>query len=93
MSYETIDPTITEWAAQHGLHIFTKYRDEEVRSMDLVGPNGRKCQLWIDTPDPSGNVGVHVWDYKKRRKDFRATTIDLAQRLEDAYVTAISWLN
>lgn len=92
MSYESIDPTITAWAAKHTLHLYTTYRDEEVRSVDLVGSNGRKCQLWIDAPDQSGTVQVHVWDHKKRREDCKATVADLTRCLENAYATAIKWL-
>jgi hypothetical protein len=92
MSYESIDPIITAWAAKHTLHLYTTYRDEEVRSVDMVGSNGRKCQLWIDAPDKSGNVQVHVWDYKKRREDCKANVNDLSQCLERAYGTAMKWL-
>ena len=92
MNYESIDPTITGWAAKHMLHIYTTYRDEEVRSVDLVGYNGRKCQLWIDVPDQSGNVQVHVWDYEKRRENFKATVADLARCLEQAYAIAMKWV-
>lgn len=92
MSYESIDPVIAAWATEHALHLYTTYRDEEVRSVDLVGSNGRKCQLWIDAPDQSGNVQVHVWDYKKRRENYTAMTGDLRRSLEQAYVTATKWL-
>ena len=92
MNYESIDPIISAWAAKHTLHLYTTYRDEEVRSVDLIGSAGRKCQLWIDAPDQSGNVLVHVWDYKKRRQDLQTTMAELAQSLEMAYATAIGWL-
>jgi hypothetical protein len=92
MSYESIDPIISVWATTHGLHLYTSYRDEEVRSVDLVGNNGHKCQLWIDAPDQSGNVQVHVWDYKKRLEVYKSTTSDLPRSLEQAYATATRWL-
>jgi len=92
MNYESIDPIINAWATKNTLHIYTTSRDEEVRSVSLVGSNGRKCQLWIDAPDQSGNVQVHVWDYKKRREDCKATVDDLPRCLERAYATAMKWL-
>jgi hypothetical protein len=92
MAYASVDPTTTAWAAKHTLQIYTKYRDEEVRSVDLVGTNGRKCQLWIDAPDKSGNIRVHVWDYKNRREDYKATVADLARCLEQGYAIAMEWL-
>jgi hypothetical protein len=92
MNYESIDPIITAWAARHTLHVYTTYRDEEVRSVDLVGSDGYKCQLWIEAPDQSGSAKVHIWDYKKRREDFRTTYADLDRRLEQAYATAMKWI-
>ena len=92
MNYESIDPIIITWAAKNTLHIYTTSHDEEVRSINFVGSNGLKCQLWIDAPDQSGNVQVHVWDYKRRRQDFKTAISDLAQCLEQAYETAMTWI-
>jgi hypothetical protein len=92
MNYESTDSAITAWAAKHKLHLYTTYRDEEVRSVDLVGSNGRKCQLWIDAPDQNKNIQVHLWDYKKRRENSKTTVTDLAQCLEKVYATAMKWL-
>src|SRR4051812_8460562 len=92
MSYESIDPIISTWATKHRLHLYTTYRDEEVRSVDFIGSNGRKCQLWIDVPDQSGTIQVHVWYYKKRREVCKTTVDDLSQCLERTYLTALKWL-
>jgi len=92
MNYELIDSIISVWATNHSLHIYTTYRDEEVRSTDLVGSNGSKCQLWIDAPDQSGDVQVHVWDYKKRKENYKVTVNNLPRCLEDAYAIAMKWL-
>jgi hypothetical protein len=93
MSYKSIDPIITVWATKHNLIIYTTYRDEEVRSVDLIGSNGHKCQLWIDTPESTGKVQIHVWDYKKRKHDYKVAIDDLPRCLEEAYETAMKWLN
>jgi hypothetical protein len=92
MNYESIDPIISVWATKHNLHIYTTYRDEEVRSVDLIGSNDRKCQLWIEAPDQSGNVQVHIWDYKKRKRDYKVGANNLPRCLEDAYATATKLL-
>jgi hypothetical protein len=92
MSYELIDAAILNWTAKHGLHLYTSYRDEEVRSVDLVGSNGQRCQLWVDPPDHTGKVQVHVWDYHKRRQDCKTVISDLPRCLDEAYETAAQWV-
>lgn len=92
MSYESIDQIITAWASKHDLHIYTTCRDDEVRSVDLIGSNSHKCQLWIDAPNENGKVEVHVWDYKNRTKNYIVTTDDLPRCLEQAYATATKWV-
>ncbi|MFN2493476.1 MAG: hypothetical protein ABR501_11405 [Pyrinomonadaceae bacterium] len=92
MSYEPIDDVILNWVARHALHLYTTHREEEVRSVDLVGTNGERCQLWVDTPDQFGNVQVHVWDYMKRRQDYETAITELPQCLETAYSTAVEWI-
>ena len=89
---ELIDPVIRAWAGRHTLHVYTSYKDEEVRSVDVVSSKGLRCQIWIDRPDERGNVKVHVWDYKKRSEKCEATASDLARCLEQAYATAMKWL-
>ena len=32
MKYELIDPVISEWAVQNGVHWYTEYKDTEVRT-------------------------------------------------------------
>jgi hypothetical protein len=92
MIYEFVDPIITAWAAKPTLQIYTTNRDEEVRSVDLVGSNGRKCRLWIDAPDQSGTFRVQVWDYENRREITTATVADPARCLEQGYAIAMRWL-
>jgi hypothetical protein len=74
------------------LDLFTKYHEEEVRSVELIGSAGCKCQLWIDAPDQSGNILVHVWDYREQRKEFKTTVTELNDSLEKAYEIATKWL-
>ena len=91
VSYELIDPAIREWASKRGLQVYSRYREEEVRLIDVVyGANG-KCQIWVDPPD-GGRVSVHVWDYKKRREDFEVGVAELADCLDVAYEAAKKWI-
>ena len=92
MNYESIDPIILGWTASHALHLYTTSRDEEVRSVDLIGANGLKCQIWIEAPDNAGDIQVHVWDYKKRKQNHKVKAGDLLRCLEDAHMIAKKWL-
>ena len=93
MSYNLIDDDINAWAGEHDLNIFTRYQDYDVRSTDIVDKLGHKYQIWIDEPETDGSVKVHAWDYKKRRKDFMTTTLNLISALEAAYAQVFYWIN
>jgi len=90
MSYLLIDSIISKWAAKHSFTVYRQYQDEEVRSVDVVSPNGQKYQIWIDPPE--GTVAVHAWDYKKRRRDWKGSIDQLFQNLEEASQTVKSWM-
>ena len=92
MTFASIDPTIRAWASEHKLHVYPKHRDDEIRSVDIVGRDGNKCQVWIEAPGQDGNVRVHVWDYRTVRKDRATTAGELDLSLEQAYTTARKWL-
>lgn len=95
--YDLIDPELYAWAAKHGLQIFTWYKEGAVRSTDVVGNAGKKCQIWIDQPDRPGTFVVNIWNYKKKRakriKQLQASKTDIRDKLEEAYNTAQEWLN
>lgn len=94
--YDLIDPELYDWAARHGLQIFTKYKDEEVRSTDVVGSDGKKCQIWVDPLNVAGTFVVNIWNYKKKRakriQHLRASKTNIRDKLEEAYNTAQEWL-
>jgi hypothetical protein len=85
MSYASLDPTIKNWATAHSLTIFTVYKDVEVRSVELINPRGKRCQIWVDPPDALGRVGVHAWDYRKMTRDSVVQMSELSTSLEDIY--------
>ena len=92
MGYESMDALIGEWTRENGLHLATSYKDEEVRSVEVVGESGRGCQIWIDAPDSRHLVGVHVWDYKQRRRDFEVDKSLLLDALNQALTIARNWV-
>lgn len=85
MSYDSVDSIIKKWVATRHLTLFTEYKESEVRSVDVVNQRGRRCQLWIDEPDAAGEVGVHVWDYKRKRNDYSVPISRLFACLDEAY--------
>ena len=91
MSYSQLDPILNRWAASRGLHVLTAYRDSEVRSIDLVGAKGARSQLWIQPPEETGRVTVHVWDYGTRRWDCEVDLDRLSECLDIAFETASRW--
>jgi hypothetical protein len=92
MSYQKIDLTIRDWSDKYKLSVYTSYKDYEVRSVDVVDQKGRKYQIWIDPPDQRGNVEVHAWDYRRRRKDYIVSANDLRSCLEEAYNVVSLWI-
>ena len=95
--YDPIDSEFFAWAARHGLQIFTKYRDEEVRTTDVLGSDGKKCQIWVDPPNLTGTFVVNIWNYKnnkraKRIQQIQASKTNIRDKLEEAYNTAHEWL-
>ncbi|HEY0048628.1 MAG TPA: hypothetical protein VGB68_05040, partial [Pyrinomonadaceae bacterium] len=83
--YETIDSILNNWANKRNLHLYKNYKDEEVRSFEIVNTQGDRYQIWVDAPDEKGQIGIYVWDYKKRRKDFIAQEVELFEKLESAF--------
>jgi hypothetical protein len=55
--------------------------------VDVVSTSGQKFQIWIDRPR-FGKVTVHLWDYKKQRRDWDVAVSDLAPCLEAATTEA-----
>lgn len=89
-SYEALDATILTWVKRHSLQLLTEYKESEVRSVEVVGKNGKRFQIWISRPN-GGRVGVHVWNYKKMRKDWDVNIDDLVRPLDEALNTALTW--
>ena len=83
MSYEKIDTIILKWVERHNFVLYTKHYGCEVRSVDIVSMYGKKFQIWIDIPKYD-KVRVHLWDYKKWKKDWTVVINELDNCLEKA---------
>jgi hypothetical protein len=92
LNYEPVDPVLQKWATRNGLHLYTEYKGESVRSADLIGKSGAKVQIWVQPGKTPNTWEVHVWDYHKRRKDWQSGTADIDSKLTDAYRVAESWV-
>lgn len=91
MTYQWVDPVLEQWAHHHGLRVCTSFKDEEVRSVEVVSPDARRFQIWLDPPGPGAHTTVHAWDFGERRASFKAGPGDLDVQLERAYAEVRSW--
>ena len=89
MRYSGIDEIVKNWALDNNQRLLSEYKDCEVRSFEVFN-KGRKFQIWIDHP-AGGFVGVHVWDYKRKRMDWNVTTSNLYPTLDEAFATIFEW--
>ena len=84
-----LDPILREWSSDNRIPVFTHYKDEDVRSFQVVGPSGAQSQIGIEADD---RLTVSVWDYRKRRQDFEADLDSLRAQLDEALRVARSWV-
>jgi hypothetical protein len=91
--YSKIDPFIEEWVSENALCIQRVYKEVEVRSVEFSKKNGgRMSQIWIDPPEDSGSITVHVWDFNNPvidlssagERDFRSV-LDEALRIANSF--------
>jgi hypothetical protein len=85
-----LDPTIRQWSSDRQIPLFTRYKDEDVRSFEVIGSSGATCQIWIETEE---RVTVRIWDYGERRHDLDADISSLRAQLDEALRIARSWVN
>jgi hypothetical protein len=90
-SYALVDPTIRRWCEAHSLTLYTDYKDYDVRTVDVVGPGGAKCQVWIDPPE-HGEVIIHICPYAPLHERLTVRVEDIAAALEQAYDLAAQFV-
>jgi hypothetical protein len=93
MDYEKIDDILNEWAEKHNLHLHKKYKDEDVRSLELNDSKGNRYQLWVDKPKEIGQIDIHIWNFGEREEIISTEEINLLESLESAYLKLKTWIN
>ena len=90
-SYARVDPAIRQWCKAHSLTLFTEYQDCDVRSVHVVGPSGRECQVWVDPPEHD-SVTIHIWPYAPPHERLTVPLEEINAALEQAYVLAVRFV-
>ena len=89
MSYAAVDKILMPWLKRHGLHVFTLYREDEVRSIDVIDDAGARYHIAISEPNEAQRVRVLAGNLKSKRKrkskEYESTLSDLERVLEEAY--------
>ena len=102
MPYTQIDPVVVPWAETHGLFVATRFKDDEVRSIQIVDDAGDSYGLWISDAAEDGLVSVGIAEHtvggsrpssrKVRKQTFSTTVPELGHALESAYALVESWM-
>jgi hypothetical protein len=53
-AYTAIDPILTAWARQKGVHVLTDHQDVEVRGVRIYGPDDGEGGLRLSPVDEHG---------------------------------------
>jgi hypothetical protein len=88
--FDDVDPAVRAWSARTGHAVFTKYRDDEVRSWSVVDPDGTKYQMWLGVPK-DGRISVHAWDFGRRQWVTECALADVESALDDALDQVNGW--
>jgi hypothetical protein len=96
MTYDAVDPILLPWLKRHGLQVFTRYRDEAVRSIDVVDDAGDRYQIAVSPPNLSGKLTVIAGNYlrkkKQKRVEYPSNVSGLESTLEEAYSQIMEWV-
>jgi hypothetical protein len=93
MKYEDLDPILEPWAKSHGLTIFTRYRDDEVRMADIVDDVGNIFGIAVWPHQNGVRIGVGDRRTKGRFVQTDSTLAQLPSALERAYAQVEEWIN
>jgi hypothetical protein len=84
-AYSKIDPILTAWARERGVHVYTHYRDVEVRSILTWYPSDEQRHMYLSPPDASDQVGLHAAVSGGWRHDRIVPLDELAVALNEVY--------
>jgi len=96
MAYDEVDPILLPWLRRHGLHVFKRVRDYEVRHIEVVDDVGDRYQIGVSETDVAGNVTVFAGNYLRKTKQksvkYSSSLSGLERTLEDAYSKIMEWV-
>ncbi len=85
MDFSQIEKPLSEWATENNLHIFTMYKDEEVRTVDIMDDSNSRWQLWLE-PNPKENkCAIHYWNFKDHQYKVESPVSELKKNLQMIY--------
>ena len=95
--YQSINPTLSNWAEANSVRWFVEYQDVEVRTFYLR-PNSRgRVQVWVEAPH-NGETMVRVSQNPgglsrlNKRADLPTSVVSLSETLDRALRLANEWL-
>lgn len=71
---EILDEKLDFWVRKNSLSLNRSYKDEEVRSINIVSNSGNKYQIWIELNKKE--IIINVWNYKNLKTEYK-TILDL----------------
>jgi hypothetical protein len=94
-AYAQVDPVLSSWALERGVHWFAEYQDYEVRTF-FVGEGRQRAQVAVDPP-ASGLVAVHVGQALGRGRANKfdpppCSIAELPSVLDEALRRATEWV-
>lgn len=93
MGYEAIDSILNEWAKKHRLAVFTKYRDEEVRSVLVTDKQGVGYQIFLESPpNENGNLTVGITNNRGKNESLPTSNLQLTETLEHGLSIIQNWI-
>lgn len=96
MSYAALDATISSWADQHALRLYTKWPGGDIRCVYLWSTIGECFQISIAEPQ-EGCVTVHASDIETRDDEELIADVTvqesmLGNALEGMLTTVYGWM-
>ena len=89
--YSIFDAELDRWAAKVGLAWTHKYKDEEVRSVDIDIGLPRKAQIWIEPARDGSSIAVRAWDRRAQRLSEITTPSQLHATLDRVWLLVRAW--